>query len=136
MASSGTTMAAVRGALTVAILAWLPGCVVAAAGAGAGGAVYITSRGAETTLNASVDDVAQAVTETFDDLGIPVGSTKSEKGGDEREVSGKTGDLDVNVHFERRSPTSTKVEVTARKNLAEWDKDYARKVLQGIVEKA
>ena len=29
----------------------------------------------------------------------------------------------------------TKVEVSARKNLAEWDKDYARTVLERIMKK-
>jgi hypothetical protein len=37
--------------------------------------------------------------------------------------------------MEQKSEKSTRVEVTARKNLAEWDKDYAQQVLQRIVEK-
>jgi hypothetical protein len=38
------------------------------------------------------------------------------------------------VHFERESPSTTKVEVTARENVAEWDRDYAKRVLERIVE--
>ncbi len=53
----------------------------------------------------------------------------------EREFKGKNGDRDVTIRLERKSPTTTKVEVTARKNMAEWDKDYAREVLSGIVKK-
>ena len=119
-------------ALALAVI--LPGCVLAAAGAGAGGAIYLTSRGAESIVDASVPEVADAVTDVFADMGITVAGTTTEKEGDEREVRGKKGDLDVTVHFERESPSTTKVEVTARENVAEWDRDYAKRVLERIVE--
>ena len=112
----------------------LSGCVLAAAGAGAGGAIYLTSRGAESIVDASVPEVADAVADVFADLGIATTGTTAEKGGDEREVRGKKDDLDVTVHFERESPSTTKVEVTARENVAEWDRDYAKRVLERIVE--
>ena len=38
--------------------------------------------------------------------------------------------------MEQQDSATTKVEVAARKNLAEWDKDYARKVLEAIVKKS
>ena len=57
-----------------------------------------------------------------------------EKGGSTRELKGKQGDLDVTVHLEQQDTATTKVEVYARKNLAEWDKDYARTVLERIVK--
>ena len=57
-----------------------------------------------------------------------------ESGGDTREIKGKKGDLDIAVSMERTSPTTTKTEVTARKNLAEWDKDYAQRILDKIVK--
>jgi hypothetical protein len=38
--------------------------------------------------------------------------------------------------MERKDPKTTRVEVAARKNLAEWDKDYAQKLLSKIVEKS
>jgi hypothetical protein len=135
---AASTRTAARWALLLVIPAvlTLPGCFLAAAGAGAGGAIYLTSRGAESIVDASVSQVAAAVDDTFQEMGIPVSGTNTEKGGDEREVSGKQGDLDVTVHFQRQTPSSTKVEVTARKNVAEWDKDYARKVLEKIVAKS
>jgi len=40
------------------------------------------------------------------------------------------------VELQRETPTTTKTEVTARKNVAEWDKDYARKLLDRIVKGA
>jgi hypothetical protein len=58
-----------------------------------------------------------------------------EQGGDKREFKGKKGDLDVTFELERKSDKTTRVEVTARENLAEWDKEYAQRLLSRIVEK-
>ncbi len=126
---------AARWAPIAFLCAALTGCFLAAAGAGAGGAVYLTSRGAESLVDASVEDVASAVEETYSNLGITLTGTTTEGGGDQREMRGKKGDLDVTVKFDRQSPTTTKVEVTARENVAEWDKDYAKRVLENIVER-
>ena len=38
--------------------------------------------------------------------------------------------------MQRSDSSTTKVEVTARKNLAEWDKDYAKEVLTRIVKES
>jgi hypothetical protein len=35
--------------------------------------------------------------------------------------------------MQREGPKTSKVEVTARKNLVTWDKDYAQQLLQKIV---
>jgi hypothetical protein len=58
-----------------------------------------------------------------------------QKGGDKRTFKGKKGDLDVTIDLERKTSTTTRVEVTARKNLAEWDKDYAQQLLSRIIQK-
>jgi hypothetical protein len=58
-----------------------------------------------------------------------------QKGGDKRTFKGKKGDLDVTIDLERKSSTTTRIEVSARKNLAEWDKDYAQQLLSRIIEK-
>ena len=114
----------------------LSSCMLAAAGAGAGGAIYVTSRGAESLVDANVDEVADATREAFDEFDIRQTGTTSEEEGEEREIRGDKGDLDVTVHFERQSPSTTKVEVTARKNVAEWDRDFAKQVLQAIVKRS
>ena len=121
--------------LVAAAAAFLPGCFVAAAGAGAGSAIYLTTRGAESLVDASVSDVARAVDRTYDEMGIRVTGTKSEKSGAEREVKGEQGELDITTQFEREATGSTKIEVSARKNFAEWDKDFAKRVLEKIVER-
>jgi Protein of unknown function (DUF3568) len=137
MRSKGKRSAAWAAAwlLVIPVVAFLSGCAAAAAGAGAGGALYLTSRGAESIVDGTVGDVNQAVRATFADLGISIEDTKSEDSGNKREVSGKKGDLDVNVHWERQTSSTTKIEVAARKNVAEWDKDYAKDVLSRIIKK-
>jgi hypothetical protein len=40
------------------------------------------------------------------------------------------------VSLQRESDKTTKVEVAARENLAEWDKEYAQQLLSKIIEKS
>lgn len=120
-------------ALVAALAAPASACLAAAA-AGAGAGIYLTSRGAESLVEGSVDDVAARAEAVMADMGIVKDAESSESGGDERELKGKKGDLDVTIQMKRESPTTTKVEVTARENVAEWDKEYAQQVLERIVK--
>ena len=109
------------------------GCVAAAAaGAGAATAVYFTSRGAESTLGQPIDQVASRSKSVLSENGIPVEKEKSEKGGDHVEYEGKANDRDITVTLDRQGPELTKVEVSAQKNLVEWDKDFAKKLVGEI----
>ena len=132
---AGTMSTWVRWALVASLIAPAAGCVAAAAaGAGAGSAIYLTTRGAGSTVNGSVDDVAARTRSVLDQEGITITETKNESEGDHRTFKGTKGDLDVSVDLERQSPTTTKAEVSARKNLAEWDKQYAQSLLNKIVK--
>jgi hypothetical protein len=108
---------------------------LAAAAAGAAGGVYLTSRGAESVVEGSVDQVAGRAEAVMSEMGIVKEGESSEKQGDRQELKGKKGDLDVTIQINRETSTTVKVEVTARENLAEWDKDYAKEVLSRIVQK-
>jgi hypothetical protein len=110
------------------------GCLAAAA-AGAAGGVYLTTRGAEAVVEGSVDDVAGRAEAVMTEMEIVKEGESTEDQGDKQVLKGKKGDLDITIDINRESPTTTKVEVTARENLAEWDKDYAKDVLNRIVEK-
>jgi hypothetical protein len=129
------TMARVKWGLVLALLLPVTGCVAAAAAAGAGAGIYLTTRGAESMVEGSVNDVSARARSVLSEEGIVLDESNMESGGDEREFKGKKGDLDVTVDLEREGPTTTRVEVTARKNLAEWDKDYAQQLLSRIIEK-
>ena len=122
-------------ALALALMLPATGCVAAAAAAGAGAGIYLTSRGAESLVESSVDQVAARAQAVMREEGIVSDASSSESGGDNREFKGKKGDLDVTIQLERESGSTTRVEVTARKNLAEWDKEYAQQLLSRIIEK-
>ena len=126
--------AASRLLLLLATVAPSAGCVAAAA-AGAGSAIYLTSRGAEGVVQGSVSDVAARARNVMQQEAIVPDASSTEKGGDEQELKGKKGDLDITFHIKRETPTTSKVEVTARANLAEWDKKYAEELLNRIVAK-
>ncbi|HZN99464.1 MAG TPA: hypothetical protein VFB61_17200 [Gemmatimonadales bacterium] len=120
--------------MALALILPMTGCLAAAA-AGAGAGIYLTSRGAESIVEGSPDQIAARARAVMSEEGIVPDASSTEKGGDRRELKGKKGDLDVTFDIERKDDKTTRVEVAARKNLAEWDKDYAQKLLQRIVEK-
>ena len=108
---------------------------LAAAAAGAAGGIYFTTRGAESLVEGPIDQVTARAEAVMGEMQIVKEGESSERGGDERELKGKKGDLDVTIQLKRESPTTTKVEVTARESLAEWDKEYAQQVLERIVKR-
>lgn len=125
-----------RRAGSLGLVAFLAsGCVLFAAGAGAGGGVYFTTRGVESVISAAPHAVFSATQRTFRTFDIEQTSLKVERDGDKREVEGKSGerDTDVKVTLERQGD-NTRVEVTARTSLVTWDKDFAREIIEKIVE--
>jgi hypothetical protein len=112
------------------------GCAAAAAGAAAGaaGGVYLTSRGAQSEVDGSIDQVATRTQSVMKDLEIVAGTTTSSDAGQKRQFKGTKGDLDVTISLESRRSSTTHVEVTARKNFAEWDKNFAQDVVTRIVK--
>jgi hypothetical protein len=113
----------------------LPGCVAAGAAAvGAGTGVYLTSRGAEAIVQGSPAEVEKRARAVFAAESIPVTGSQVENSGAKRELKGHKGDLDITVTMEQQADKTTKTEVSARKNVAVWDKDYAQQLLGKIVQ--
>ncbi len=115
----------------------LSACVVAAAGAGAGGGIYLTQRGVESVVPVTVDRAASATDKAFADLKIRRTQLKTEQGDQygpqKEEVQGTADDRDITVTLNFDSPNSTRVQVVAKKSAVTWDKDYARTILDKIV---
>jgi hypothetical protein len=111
------------------------GCLAAAA-AGAAGGVYATTRGAESVVEGSVDQIAGRAEAVMSEMGIVKQGESTEDQGDKQVLKGTKDELDITITINRETPTTAKVGVTARKNLAEWDKDYAKEVVSRIVQKA
>jgi hypothetical protein len=121
----------------VLALAALPalatGCLVAAA-AGAGAAIHLSDRGAESLVTASVDQAYAATQQVFQDMNITEGKSSSEEDGGikTRELEGSTADRDITVTI-KTEDTGAHVEVVARTSAVTWDKDLARQILEKIV---
>jgi Protein of unknown function (DUF3568) len=128
-------MARAKWVLALALALPTAGCVAAAAAAGAGAGIYLTSRGAESTVEGTIDQVATRAQAVMYEEGIVPDESTLKEGGDKRQFKGKKGDLDVTIDLERKSSNTTRVEVSARENLAEWDKEYAQQLLSKIVQK-
>jgi hypothetical protein len=121
----------------VLALAALPvlatGCLVAAA-AGAGAAIHLSDRGAESLVKASVDQAYAATQQVFRDMNITEGKSSSEEdaGVETRELEGSTTDRDITVTIKSEGD-GAHVEVVARTSAVTWDKDLAREILEKIV---
>ena len=114
-----------------AISALVAGCI--AAGTRPGGEIYFTTHGAKAVVSGGVDDVEARTRRVLAKEGIAIDESSSKKGGDKREFKGDKGELTVTIEITYETPTTSKVEVTARKNLVVVDKDYARHILNQIV---
>lgn len=112
----------------------LAGCVAAAAGMGAGAAVYATDRGVESVVAAPIDKTYEAARKAFQEYGVTENKTATEQkeGTETRTLSGKTSDRDVDINLKTEGP-GTKVDVVVKKTAVTWDKDFARKILNRIV---
>ncbi|HEV2751839.1 MAG TPA: DUF3568 family protein [Gemmatimonadales bacterium] len=116
-------------------LALLGACMMAAAGAGAGGGIYLTQRGVESVVPLSVDHAAAATTRAFDELKIHQTKTSTEQDadGEKRELDGTAGDREITVTIKAEQSNSARVQVVAKKSAVTWDKDFARTILDRIV---
>jgi hypothetical protein len=114
---------------------FLTSCLLAAAGAGAGGAIYFTERGAESIVPVSVERAASATRKAFDELTVRQTSSATEQrqDGEQREIDGAAGARDVSVTLKAQGKNSTRVQVVAKTSAVTWDKDFARTILDKIV---
>ena len=113
----------------------LAGCLVAAAGAGAGGGIYLTQRGVESLVPTTVERAATATTQAFGQLKVHQTKSQVEQGedGEKREIEGTAGDREVSVTLKAEGKNATRVQVIAKRTAVTWDKDFARSVLDKIV---
>jgi uncharacterized protein DUF3568 len=114
---------------------FLAGCVLAAAGAGAGGGIYFTERGVESVVPVSMDRAASAARQALDELKVQStkSATEQHPDGEQREIDGTAGGRDVSVTLKAQGTNSTRVQVIAKTSAITWDKDFARTIVDKIV---
>jgi hypothetical protein len=120
--------------LPVTLSAW--GCVLAAAGAGAGTAILLTNQGVESIVPAPLDRASSATEIAFSELEIQRTGLEVDDEANRKIYRGTPadGDLTVTVTLAAQTSDITKIDVTARTSALTWDKDYARTVLERIVQ--
>lgn len=122
-----------RGLVAAVLALSAAGCGAAvAAGAGAGAAMAYDDRGVSTRMEGTVDGVFARAQTVFREMGIT--ETAQDNDGDERELQGRAANgLEVTVDIERDAGSMVSVNVFAQRNTVNWDRDYARDVLQRIM---
>ena len=111
----------------------LSGCFLVAAGAGAAGAIAYTNRGAESDVAGTVDQVFDRAVTSFQQNSISETGRSTEDNGNRRRLVGTKGEQEVTVELERSGDNVVKVEVIAKKNAVDYDKELAKQVLDRIV---
>jgi hypothetical protein len=109
----------------------LSACLVPIA-AGAGGAVFLSGHTAEAIVERSVTDMSSAAETVLASEGVAISASHTEDSGATRSFEGRKGDLDITVIIEREEG-GTKLRVTAKRNSASWDDDYAKALLAKII---
>ena len=122
----------IRASLVLLTAGLASGCVVAAAGAGAAAGIHLTSQGAEAEVQSNIQGTTGRVRAAFRRMGIELTGESMEDSGSKRELKGSADELDVTVSLEVRDH-GTHLEVSARRNLAQWDQEYAERLLAEIV---
>jgi hypothetical protein len=107
------------------------GCLAAAAGAGAAGGLYFTSRGVGRVVDGSIDQATAATRQAFTNLHVTFKGQKDADDGS-RQVFGDAKGEDVTVDLEEKTDVATKVEVSVKTSAVTWDKDMAQKILDEV----
>jgi hypothetical protein len=123
----------------VAVLPLLAGCLIVAAGAGVGGGVYYTKRGAESVVQGRFEHVLGAARQALQQHGVRIRRTEGRHDRDESkreamlEGDQRERNLVVEVRLRQKGHGSVQVQVVARRSEVIWDKEFARAVLDRIV---
>lgn len=108
---------------------------VATAGAAAAAVIGYNDRGATTSVDVSVNRMADATERAFRDLGITL--TEREPESDGIELKGMDGEWKVVVDIERdRDEVLTSTEVTVSKDQINYEKSRAEEILRAILARA
>ena len=111
------------------------GCAAAVgAAAGVGAVRYVSGQTATTSLDVTVQEAADVTQAVFQEMSIELDREERESTKVEFDGSAPNG-LSVDVDIEVDADL-TKIDVSASEDLVRFDEDYARQILERIVERA
>jgi hypothetical protein len=105
------------------------GCLAAAVGAGAAAGIYLTDQGAQGIVQGSLATVDANTQAVLSQMGITVEERTARENG--FHYRGTSGDLSINVELVGQGAT-TEVRASAQRSPVEWDRSYARTIVQAI----
>ena len=111
----------------------LGGCFLVAAGAGAAGAIAYTNRGATSVVAGAVDQVFDRARKAFQQANINETGQSTQDSGRQRTLVGTRGDYEVTAELNRATDSTTRVEVTVKKSVVEYDREAAKDILNRIL---
>lgn len=113
----------------------LTGCAVAAIGAGAGGGIAFTERGARGDVKGKIEHVNEQAKAVLQEMNIQLTGNSMKDSGKEETLSGRTGGTEISVDMSQSTLDMTHIEVIVKEGTLKWNKDYAQKVLSKIVNR-
>jgi hypothetical protein len=120
----------------VALSMGAAGCTAIAVGDGAPDGVYFTGRRAESIVQGDLPVVAALARAVLADMGVTVGTRDAEMNDLDLQIRGTGPDgRAVHVELEEDADGNTRVRASARMNSLEWDREYARIIVERIVER-
>jgi hypothetical protein len=117
-------------ALGLLLAAGTGGCLAAAAGVGAAAGIYLTEQGAQGMVAGNLATVDARTRTVLNEMGITVEERTERTNG--FHYRGATGDLAVNVELVGQEGGTTEVRASAQRSPVEWDRSYARTIVQRI----
>jgi hypothetical protein len=87
-------------------------------------------------LKGSVTEVTSRSQSALKELGIQITDSSSKDSGKEMDLSGKSSNHNVSVQINDLGNGMSHVEVSAKDGTLQWNKDYAKSVLEKIIEKS
>jgi hypothetical protein len=112
------------------------GCTAIPPETGAPSGVYFRGRSAECIVPGDLPAVSALARAVLADLGVTVGTREADADDLDLEIRGTGPDgRAVHVDLAEDADGNTRVRASARVNTVEWDRDYARIVVERIVER-
>lgn len=121
----------------VALSMGAAGCTAIPAGNGVRTGVYFTGRSAESIVQGDLPVLEALTRAVLADMGVAVGASEAEVNDLELEIRGTGPDgRAVHVELEEDADGNTRVRASARTNAVDWDREYARIIVERIVERS
>jgi hypothetical protein len=123
-------------AVLVALSVGAAGCAAIPPADGAPDGVYFKGRSAESIVHGDLPVLSALTRAVLADMGVTVGTREADANDLDLEIRGTSPDgLAVHVELKEDADGNTRVRASARMSAVEWDRYYARIIVERIIER-